>query len=225
MKGLYFMMNFSELFDRNHSLAASYLSSFPYPWEALATLGDKITEFGKTLSPAEYDEVTPCVWVHKCAIIAPSAEILAPAIIGAKTEVRHGAFIRGAVLVGEGCVIGNSTEVKNSILFDCVQVPHFNYVGDSILGYRAHFGAGVITANVRLDHGEVVVHGEAPIATSRKKCGAMIGDRAEIGCNSVLCPGAVIGRGTMIYPLSVVRGVVGENCIMRAGDILTLKGE
>lgn len=218
------MMKNSELFDLRRTLAAPYLSRFTYPWEAIAGLSPFLSYLGKTLARRDFCEIAPDIYVHRTARIAPSAKIEAPAVIGADTEIRHGAYLRGAVLVGEHCVIGNSTEVKNAILFDRVQVPHFNYVGDSILGYRAHFGAGVITANVRLDHGEVVIHAKEAHATGRMKCGAMVGDFTEVGCNSVLCPGAVIGRNTQIYPLSVVRGVIPENSIWKAEGAVQARG-
>ena len=218
------MMKISELFDLRRTLALPYLTRFTYPWEALGGLSPFLLYLGKTLSPQDFCEISPDIYVHRTAQIAPSAKIEAPAIIGANTEIRHGAYLRGAVLIGEHCVVGNSTEVKNSILFDRVQVPHFNYVGDSILGYRAHFGAGVITANVRLDHGEVIIHSCEAHATGRMKCGAMIGDFVEVGCNSVLCPGTVIGKNTQIYPLSVVRGVIPENSILKAEGTVQLRG-
>lgn len=217
-------MKNSELFDLRRTLAAPYLSRFTYPWEALTGLSAFISYMGKTLSEREYTEVTPDVYIHRTARVAKTALIEPPAIIGAMTELRHGAYLRGAVLAGEHCVIGNSTEVKNAILFDRVQVPHFNYVGDSILGHRAHFGAGVITANVRLDHGAVTIHGDKTYATGRGKCGAMVGDFAEIGSGSVLCPGAIVGRSAMIYPLSTVRGAVPENAIWKNDGNILHKG-
>ncbi len=217
-------MKNSELFDLRRTLAAPYLSRFTYPWEALAGLSAFISYLGKTLPNREYTEVAPDVYIHHTARVAKTALIEPPAIIGAMTEIRHGAYLRGAVLVGEHCVIGNSTEVKNAILFDRVQVPHFNYVGDSILGHRAHFGAGVITANVRLDHGAVTIHGDRPYATGRGKCGAMVGDFAEIGSGSVLCPGAIVGRSAKIYPLSTVRGAVPENAIWKNDGNILHKG-
>ena len=160
---------------------------------------------------------------HKTATVAPTAYLGAPCIIGAETEVRHCAFIRGSALVGEGCVVGNSVELKNVILFDKVQVPHYNYVGDSILGYKAHMGAGSITSNVKSDKSLVVIHGENPIATGIKKVGAMLGDNVEVGCNSVLNPGTVIGRNSNVYPLSCVRGTVPENSIYKTGGVIVRK--
>jgi NDP-sugar pyrophosphorylase family protein len=210
-----------DLFDFEHSLAGGYLRNFQYPWQALKGIKDLILTIGAGLDEA-YDEITPTVWIHKTASIAPTASITGPCIIGANTEVRHCAFVRGSVLVGENCVIGNSTELKNVILFDNVQVPHFNYVGDSILGYKAHLGAGAVTSNVKSDKSLVVVKG---IETGLKKFGAMVGDFVEVGCNTVLNPGTVIGRNSNIYPTSCVRGVVPENCIWKTGGVIVNKEE
>ncbi|MBQ8935632.1 MAG: UDP-N-acetylglucosamine pyrophosphorylase [Oscillospiraceae bacterium] len=208
----------SELYSLEHTLAKPYLEQFTYPWEALAGIGDFVRSLGKTLSPEEYDEIAPEIWVAKSATIAPTATIKPPCIIGPETEVRPGAFIRGNVLVGAGAVVGNSTELKNVILFDKVQVPHYNYVGDSILGFKAHMGAGSITSNVKSDKTLVVV--KSPdgrrFETGRKKFGAMLGDSVEVGCNSVLNPGTVIGRESNVYPLSPVRGVVPARHIFKA---------
>ena len=213
-------MNTAELFDLNHTLAAEYLQRFLYPWEALAGLKGCILKLGAGLDKTEYSEIAPCVWAHKSAKIAPSAYIGAPCIIGENTEVRHCAFIRGSALVGNNCVVGNSTELKNVILFDNVQVPHYNYVGDSILGYKAHMGAGSITSNVKSDKTLVVVRaGEERFETGLKKFGAMLGDNVEVGCNSVLNPGTVIGRQTNVYPTSMVRGFIP------AGSIYKKQGE
>ncbi|MDE7453038.1 MAG: UDP-N-acetylglucosamine pyrophosphorylase [Clostridia bacterium] len=207
-----------QLFDLTHTKADGYLKNFDYPWQALKGLKEFISAL--TASLDGYDEILKGVFVHKSAKIAPTAQICAPCIIGAETEVRHCAFIRGIVLIGENCVVGNSTELKNSILFDGVQVPHFNYVGDSILGYKAHLGAGAITSNVKSDRSPVAVKdGEDVIRTNLKKLGAMVGDFAEIGCNSVLNPGTVIGRGSTVYPLSSVRGTVPQNSIFKGGGI------
>ncbi len=206
------MLTIKDLFDLDHTIAGEYLAQFTYPWEALAGIKDFILSVGPTLEG--YDEVAPQVWVHKTATVAPTAYLGAACIIGPETEVRHCAFIRGSALVGANCVVGNSVELKNVILFDNVQTPHYNYVGDSILGYRAHMGAGSITSNVRSDKVHVVIHyGEKPIDTGRKKVGAMLGDFVEVGCNSVLNPGAVIGRNSIIYPTSCVRGVLPESSI------------
>ena len=206
------MLTITNLFDLDHTLAKDYLSRFTYPWEALAGIKDFILALGPTLEG--YDEVSPQVWVHKTAAVAPSAYLGAPCIIGPETEVRHCAFIRGSALVGANCVVGNSVELKNVILFDNVQTPHYNYVGDSILGYKSHMGAGSITSNVRSDKTHVVIHcGEEHIDTGRKKVGAMLGDFVDVGCNSVLNPGAVIGRRSIVYPTSCVRGTLAEASI------------
>ena len=206
------MLTITDLFDLDHTLAKDYLSRFTYPWEALAGIKDFILALGPTLEG--YDEVSPQVWVHKTAAVAPSAYLGTPCIIGPETEVRHCAFIRGSALVGANCVVGNSVELKNVILFDNVQTPHYNYVGDSILGYKSHMGAGSITSNVRSDKTHVVIHcGEEHIDTGRKKVGAMLGDFVDVGCNSVLNPGAVIGRRSIVYPTSCVRGTLAEASI------------
>jgi len=216
------MYPIASLYDLSHTLAAQYLSGFQYPWEALAGIKEMIRNMGKTLGE-DYVQTQDEVWIHKSAKVAPTAFIGGPAIIGPETEVRHCAFIRGSVLVGEGCVVGNSTELKNVILFDGVQVPHFNYVGDSILGYKAHMGAGSVTSNVKSDKSLVVIHGETEIPTGIKKVGAMLGDYVEVGCNSVLNPGTVIGRHSNVYPTSCVRGVVPENSIYKKNDTVVTK--
>ena len=207
-------MKIENLYDLSHTLAKDYLAGFVYPWQALAGIGELILKLGNALGE-DYREYKPQVWVHKTAKIYPSALLSGPCIIGAGSEVRHCAFIRGNALVGENCVVGNSTELKNVILFDNVQVPHFNYVGDSILGYKAHLGAGAVTSNVRSDKALVVIHGETDIPTGIKKVGAMVGDGVEVGCYSVLNPGTVLGRFSQVYPTSCVRGVVPENCIYK----------
>ena len=214
-------LKISALLDLSHTLAGDYLAQFEYPWQALDGIKDFILALGPTLSADEYDQPAPNVWVHKTAKVFPSAYLGAPCIIGPETEVRHCAFIRGSALVGANCVVGNSVELKNVILFDNVQTPHYNYVGDSILGYKSHMGAGSITSNVKSDKLPVIVRcGDERMDTGRKKVGAMLGDFVEVGCNSVLNPGAVIGRHTRIYPLSSVRGTVPENGIYkRSGDI------
>ena len=218
------MYQISDLYSLEHTLAAEYLSRFTWPWEALAGIKAEIIRLGESLDPAEYTEVAPQVWVHKTATIAPTAYLGAPCIIGAKTEVRHGAFVRGSALVGEGCVVGNSVELKNVILFDSVQVPHYNYVGDSILGYKSHMGAGSITSNVKSDKTLVVVRSaEGAIETGLKKMGAMLGDHVEVGCNSVLNPGTVIGRNSNVYPLSSVRGVVPAGSIHKQNGTVVTK--
>ena len=208
------MIRVSELFDLSHTMAKAYLKGFAYPWDALKGIREMIVSLGRMLGP-EYQELFPEVWIHSSASIAPTAYLGAPCIIGAGTEVRHGAFVRGAALVGDNCVVGNSVELKNVILFDSVQTPHYNYVGDSILGYKAHMGAGSITSNVKSDKSPVVIRTVPPIETGMKKVGAMLGDEVEVGCGSVLNPGTVIGRKANIYPLSMVRGCVPANSIYK----------
>ena len=218
------MLTTAELYDFGHTLAGEYLSRYTYPWEALKGIKDFILALGETLDKGEYTEISPSVWVHKTVKIAPTAYLGAPCIIGAGTEVRHCAFIRGATLVGENCVGGNSVELKNVILFDNVQTPQYNYVGDSILGYKSHMGAGSITSNVKSDKTPVTVkNGTEIIETGLKKMGAMLGDFVEVGCNSVLNPGTVIGRNTNIYPLSCVRGVVPADSIWKTGGVTVKK--
>ena len=217
------MYTVNDLYDLNHSIAGSYLAGFSYPWEALDGIKELILRLGSTLGD-DYAQPSPQVWVHKTAVVAPTAYLGAPCIIGPGTEVRHCAFIRGSALVGENCVVGNSVELKNVILFDNVQVPHYNYVGDSILGYRSHMGAGSLTSNVKSDKTLVVIKSkDEAIPTGRKKVGAMVGDFVEVGCNSVLNPGTVIGRHSNIYPTSCVRGVVPENSIFKTGGIVVTK--
>lgn len=218
------MLTISEMYDLTHTLAADYLRRFTYPWEALAGIKQLICDLGAQLDPAEYQEVAPQVWVHRTAVVAPTAYLGTPCIIGPETEVRHGAFVRGSALVGAHCVVGNSVELKNVILFDNVQTPHYNYVGDSILGYKSHMGAGSITSNVKSDKTLVVVRcgGEA-METGLKKMGAMLGDRVEVGCNSVLNPGTMIGRDSNVYPLSCVRGVVPPESIFKTGGVVVKK--
>ena len=198
----------SDLFDLSHSIAGSYLAGFEYPWQALAGIKNLILELGPQLGE-DFVEIKPTVWAHKTVTIAPTASITGPCILGANTELRQCAFIRGSALVGENCVVGNSVELKNVILFDNVQVPHFNYVGDSILGYKSHLGGGAVTSNVKSDKTLVTVnnHGQR-METGLKKFGAMVGDFVEVGCNAVLNPGTVMGRHSNVYPTSCVRGVV-----------------
>lgn len=217
------MLTILDLYDLEHTIAKDYLAGFTYPWEALRGIGDLICRLGEALDKDAFTETVPQVWVHKDAKVAPSAYLGAPCIIGAGTEVRHCAFIRGNALVGENCVVGNSTELKNVILFDNVQVPHYNYVGDSILGYKAHMGAGSITSNVKSDKSLVTIHCQPPIETGIKKVGAMLGDCVEVGCNSVLNPGTVIGRNSNVYPTSCVRGVVPANSIYKKNDQIIAK--
>ncbi len=210
------MYTILDLYDLEHSLAGDYLRQFTYPWEALKGIKELILALGPTLDKAEYEERSEHVWVHKTAQVFPSAYLGTPCIIGPETEVRHCAFIRGSALVGAGCVVGNSVELKNVILFDRVQTPHYNYVGDSILGYCSHMGAGSITSNVKSDKKLVVVHdGTDAVETGIKKFGAMLGDHVEVGCNAVCNPGTVIGRNSNVYPTSCVRGVVPANSIYR----------
>ena len=218
------MYTMKDLYDLSHSIAKAYLQQFTYPWEALGGIKELIISLGSQLD-GDYTELSPQVWVHKTAKVAPSAYLGAPCIIGANTEVRHGAFIRGSALVGEGCVVGNSVELKNVILFDGVQVPHYNYVGDSILGYKAHMGAGSITSNVKSDKTLVVIHTEPEIPTGIKKVGAMLGDFVEVGCNSVLNPGTVVGRNSVVYPLSCVRGVIPADSIYKTGGVVVAKNK
>ena len=215
-------LKISELYDLSHSMAGQWLSQFTYPWEALSGISAMIRELGEKLPADEFDRVADDVWVHKSAKVAPTAHLGGPLIVCAEAEIRHCAFIRGSALVGEGAVVGNSTELKNVILFDMVQVPHYNYVGDSILGFKAHMGAGSITSNVKSDKLLVKVHAQdGDIETGIKKFGAMIGDMVEIGCGSVLNPGTVIGRESNVYPLSSVRGCVdGKSIYKRQGEIV-----
>ena len=219
------MLTITDLYDLDHTLAAGYLRRFTYPWEALSGIKELILALGPELGE-DYVEREPQVWVHRTAKIFPSAFLGAPCIIGARTEVRHCAFIRGSALVGDDCVVGNSVELKNVILFDNVQVPHYNYVGDSVLGYKSHMGAGSITSNVKSDKTLVVLKdGERELFTNRKKVGAVLGDYVEVGCNSVLNPGTVIGRHSNIYPTSCVRGEIPENAIFKTGGRIVKKAE
>lgn len=217
------MLEIKDLFDLTHTIAGDYLAGFTYPWEALAGIKELILELGPKLGD-EYEEVQPEVWVHKTANVFPSAYIGSPCIVGANTEVRHCAFVRGSAIIGENCVVGNSVELKNVILFDNVQTPHYNYVGDSILGYKSHMGAGSITSNVKSDKSLVVIkNGDEVVETGRKKVGAMLGDFVEVGCNSVMNPGTVIGRNSNVYPVSSVRGVVPADSIVKTGGVVVHK--
>lgn len=219
------MYSTTSLFDLSHTRAGSFLAGFQYPWEALPGIKALILELGPTLGE-EFTEVAPQVWVHKTARVAPTAYLGAPCIIGADTEVRHCAFIRGSALVGANAVVGNSTELKNVILFDNVQVPHYNYVGDSVLGYKAHMGAGSITSNVKSDRTLVHIHDtDGDIATGLKKMGAILGDGVEVGCNSVLNPGSIVCTGSSVYPLTPVRGVIPPNSICKAVGNVILKSK
>ncbi|NLK28520.1 MAG: UDP-N-acetylglucosamine pyrophosphorylase [Clostridiales bacterium] len=216
-------LKIQSLFNLEETMASDIFDGCTYPWEVLSKIKTEILRIGNTLPEEEYDKVAEDVWIAKTAKIAPTASINGPAIIGKDTEVRHCAFIRGSAIVGEGCVVGNSTELKNVILFNKVQVPHYNYVGDSILGYRSHMGAGSITSNVKSDKTLVTVKdGEQKIETGLKKFGAMLGDNVEVGCNSVLNPGTIVGRNSNIYPLSMVRGYVPAGSIYKkAGEIIS----
>ncbi len=215
------MINTDMFLNPDATIAWPLFANTTYPWEVLGKIKEFIVEVGPMLSPDEYEETAPQVWIHKSATIYPNNYIGGPAIIGPETEVRPGAFIRGSALVGKKCVVGNSTELKNCILFDNVQVPHYNYVGDSILGHYAHMGAGSICSNVKSDKTLVVVRGSENIPTGLKKFGAILGDHVEVGCNSVLCPGAVLEPYAIVYPLSRVRGVVRSWHIFKAeGDVV-----
>lgn len=213
------------LLDLTHTAARPLLERVDYPWQALSGIGECIKSLGPTLPPEEYDHPEEWVWIHKSVKRFPNNYIAGPCVIGPETELRPGAFVRGNALVGAGCVVGNSTELKNVILFDQVQVPHYNYVGDSILGYKSHMGAGSITSNVKSDKTLVCLTlNGARIETGLRKLGAILGDHVEVGCGSVLNPGTVLGRNSRVYPLSSVRGTVGENCIYkRAGEIAPIR--
>ncbi len=223
-------MKINEMYDLSKTIAAPLFENKEYPWEVLPLIGDYIIELGKTLSLDEYDLQGEDVWISKSAVVAPTASISGPAVICAGAEIRHGAFIRGRAIVGENVVVGNSTELKNVILFNNVQVPHYNYVGDSILGYRAHMGAGSICSNVKSDKSVISVNTSmygngtlGNISTGLKKMGAALADHVEVGCNSVLNPGTVVGRNTNIYPLSRVRGYVPGNSIFKDPENIVLK--
>lgn len=219
-------LKISELYDLTQTMAAELFEGKTYPWEVLPEIGDFILKKGQTLSEEVYDKVGENVWIAKSAKVTPSALINGPAIIGEHTEVRQCAFIRGNALVGDNCVVGNSTELKNVVLFNNVQVPHYNYVGDSVLGYKSHMGAGAVTSNVKSDKTLVVVKGkDEQIPTGLKKFGAMLGNHVEVGCNSVLNPGTVIGCNSNIYPVSCVRGVVPSNSIYKNKDEIVTKKE
>ena len=218
------MFETQNLIDLSHTIAAPLFEGKQYPWEVLPLIKDFILKIGPTLDPEIYEKRGEDVWVAKSAVIFDSAYIKGPAIVGPETEVRHCAFIRGNAIVGTHCVVGNSTELKNVILCDNVQVPHYNYVGDSVLGYKAHLGAGSITSNVKSDKQLVKVHSaDGDIETGLKKFAAIVGDNVEVGCGSVLNPGTVVGRGSRVYPLSMVRGVIPENSIYKkAGEVVII---
>ncbi|MBQ2668695.1 MAG: UDP-N-acetylglucosamine pyrophosphorylase [Clostridia bacterium] len=218
-------MTIANLYDLQHTAAKPLMENLTYPWEVLPLIGEFILGLGETLSPEEYERREGNVWIARSAKLYPNIYIAGPTIIGPNTEVRPGAFIRGNALIGAGCVVGNSTEIKNAILFDGAQAPHYNYIGDSILGYKAHTGAGAITSNLKQDHSAVSIlfDGER-VNTGMRKFGAMLGDHAEVGCGSVLNPGTVVGRGARIYPLSMVRGFVpGFSIYKHAGEIAAIR--
>ena len=217
MNNSHFCLYSNNLFDFSHTIAASLLKNTTYPWEALSLIAGFIKELAPTLDPKIYEKCGKDIYIAKDATVAPSAHISGPCIIGPGAEIRHCAYIRGSAIIGAGAVMGNSTELKNCILFDGVQGPHYNYVGDSILGYRAHLGAGAVTSNVKSDKSPVCIKGENfALDTGRKKVGAMVGDGVEVGCGAVLCPGTVIGRGTTVYPLVRVRGFIPEGHILKS---------
>ncbi len=213
--------------NRSMTLADFLFERYEYPWEILPHIGEAIEEIGKNLPPEEYEQAGDRIWIAKTAVVAPTAFLRGPAIIGPDTEVRHCAFVRGSALVGANCVVGNSVELKNVILFDHVQVPHYNYVGDSILGYYSHMGAGSITSNVKSDKTPVTVELNGNrIPTGQKKMGAILGDHVEVGCNSVLNPGTIVGSHTSIYPLSMVRGYVPSDSIYKKkGEVVARQKE
>lgn len=217
-------LTINELYDLNETIAADLFEGAAYPWEVLPKISSFIMKLGSGLSEEEYEKRGDNIWIAKSAKVAPTASITGPAIIGKDAEVRHCAFIRGNAIVGEGAVVGNSTELKNVVLFNKVQVPHYNYVGDSILGYKAHMGAGSITSNVKSDKKLVVIKtADGEIETGLKKFGAMLGDEVEVGCGTVLNPGSVVGRHTNIYPLSMVRGFVPANSIYKQKNEVVIK--
>ncbi|GAA4654418.1 glucose-1-phosphate thymidylyltransferase [Anaerocolumna aminovalerica] len=221
---MYNDMQISNMYDTTQTIAKEIFNGVTYPWEVLSKIGEFIISLGNQLSEEEYDKAGENIWIAKTAKVAPTAYINGPAIIGKDAEIRHCAFIRGNAIIGEGAVVGNSTELKNVILFNKVQVPHYNYVGDSILGYKAHMGAGAITSNVKSDKTLVTINykGEK-IKTGLKKMGAMLGDNVEVGCNSVLNPGTVVGKCAHVYPLSMVRGYVPEKSIYKKqGEIVSI---
>lgn len=213
-------LKINDLYSIEYTIAGNYLKSFVYPWEALSGIKEEIIRIGNTLDKNEYKEVSPNVWIHNSANVFPTAYLGSPCIICENAEIRHCAFIRGSAIVGKNAVVGNSVELKNVILFDNVQVPHYNYVGDSILGYKSHMGAGSLTSNVKSDKSLVVIHNDGEnLETGLKKVGAFLGDFVEVGCNSVLNPGTVIGKNSNVYPLSSVRGTVSECSIYKGNEI------
>ena len=217
-------MTIAEMYDLSNTIAAELFEGKTYPWEVLPEIGDFILKLGATLDPEEYEKKGENIWIAKSAKIAPTASITGPCIIGKDTEVRQCAFIRGKAIVGEGCVVGNSTELKNVVLFNKVQVPHYNYVGDSVFGFRSHTGAGAVTSNVKQDKTLVTVnYNGTKVATGLKKFCAMLADNVEVGCNSVLNPGSVVGKHSNVYPLSMVRGFVPAESIYKTGGVIVPK--
>ena len=219
------MLNINNLLDLKHTIAAELFHGKNYPWEVLDDISAFIMKKGETLGEEDFAHPTPDVWIARDAQVAPSAFIHGPCIIDRGAEIRHCAYIRGNAIIGKNCIVGNSTEIKNAVLFDMVHVPHYNYVGDSILGYKAHMGAGAITSNFKGDHSLIAIKTEKKtIHTGRDKLGAILGDYVDIGCNAVLNPGCIIGRGSNVYPLSNVRGVVASNCIYKGvGNVVEKK--
>ena len=216
-------LTIKALLDLEHSIAGAALSPYTYPWEAIPHIKEIILSLQKELGD-EYVEISEGVFVHKTASVAPTAYIAAPTIICAGAEIRHCAYIRGSAIIGEGSVVGNSSEIKNAILFDSVQVPHFNYVGDSLLGYKSHMGAGAVTSNIKSDKTNVCIkYGGGSVQTGLRKMGAVLGDHVEIGCNSTLNPGTVVGRNSSVYPNSCVRGAVPENRIYKSKENVVIK--
>ena len=213
----------NDLFDLSHTAVAGYLSGFDYPWKAVAGISELVLSMGASLPSSEYEERDKGVWVHRSARVVATAVLIAPVIIGPGSFVGHSAFVRNGVIVGANCSIGTSVEIRNSILFDNVDVAHFNYVGDSIIGYHAHFGAGAIVSNVKSDYSNIVIRGVDDFETGNWKLGAMVGDHVEVGCNSVLNPGTVIGRNTTIYPCNNVRGVIPPDSILKNQGVLVHK--
>ncbi len=217
-------VNILELFDLRETIASEYLKQFVYPWEALEGIADFIRKVGPTLLQDEFQQIGEDIWLAKDAKVERTASLNGPLIVDHGAEIRHCAFIRGSAIIGKGTVVGNSTELKNVILFNGVQVPHYNYVGDSILGYKSHMGAGAVTSNVKSDKSKVVIKSaDKEYTTGRKKVGAMLGDYVEVGCNSVLNPGTIIGRNSNVYPLSCVRGVIPEDSIYKNKSDIVVK--
>lgn len=214
---MYTQLEIANLFDMEHTIAGALFEGKTYPWEVLKDIKGFILALGATLDPAQFDHPAEDIWIAKDAKVAPTACLNGPLIVDSGAEIRHCAFVRGSAIVGKGAVVGNSVELKNCVLFDGVQVPHFNYVGDSVLGWKAHMGAGSVTSNVKSDKKNIVIHAGDGIETGLRKIGAMLGDRVEVGCNSVLNPGTVIGRDCIVYPTSCVRGVIPERHIYKRG--------